>query len=99
MYKKLGCYKDKKDFGNQVIVYKSKHDYFVIIKDREEVVYYFVDNNIKKLYPMNSYMRKIGFIYCEESRFIDCFDVDLSLYGYFNCPEDLQKIIKNIIES
>ena len=99
MYKKLGCYKDKKNFGNQVIVYKSNKDYFVIIKDREEVVYYLVDDNINKLYPMNSYMKKIGFVYCEESNDLNCFDIDLSLYEHSNCPEYLQKIIKNMIDS
>lgn len=50
MYKKIGLYKDKKNFGNQVIVYKSKQDFFVVIKDREETVYYFVDDNLEKIY-------------------------------------------------
>lgn len=99
MYKKLGCYRDKRNFGNQVIVYKGKQDYFVIIKDREEIVYYFIDSNIKKLYPMNSYISKIGFVYSEEINIIESIDIDLSLYGHSNCPECLQKIIRNIIES
>lgn len=99
MYKKLGCYSDKRNFGNQVIVYKGKQDYFVIIKDREEIVYYFIDSNIKKLYPMNSYISKIGFVYSEEINIIESIDIDLSLYGHSNCPEYLQKIIRKIIES
>ena len=99
MYKKLGFYKDKKNFGNQVIVYKSKQDYFVVIKDREETVYYFVDDNLEKIYPMNSYITKIGFVFREEINVIDCINVNLSLYGHSNCPEYLRKIIQNIIKS
>ena len=98
MYKKLGCFKDKKNFGNQVMVYKGRQDYFVVIKDREELAYYFVDNNIEKLYPMNSYMKKIGFVYKEEIDNIDCIDIDLSIFGHSNCSKYLQKIIKSIIE-
>ncbi len=98
MYRKLGCYRDKKNFGNQVIVYKRSQDYLIIIKDRDEIVYYLVDNNIKKLYPINSYMNKIGFVYCEENE-IDGFDINLSLYGHSNCPEYLQKIIRKMIDS
>ena len=99
MYKKLGFYKDQKNFGNQVIVYKGKQDYFVVIKDREETVYYFVDDNLEKIYPMNSYITKIGFVFKEEINVIDCINVNLSLYGHSNCPEYLRKIIQNIIKS
>jgi len=99
MYKKLGFYKDKKNFSNQVIVYKSKQDYFVVIKDREETVYYFVDDNLEKIYPMNSYITKIGFVFREEINVIDCVNVNLSLYGHSNCPKYLRKIIQNIIKS
>ena len=99
MYKKLGFYKDKKNFGNQVIVYKGKQDYFVVIKDREETVYYFVDYNLEKIYPMNSYIAKIGFVFREEINVIDCINVNLSLYGHSNCPEYLRKIIQNIVKS
>lgn len=99
MYKKLGFYKDKKNFGNQVIVYKGIQDYFVVIKDREETVYYFVDDNLEKIYPMNSYFTKIGFFYREEINVIDCINVDLSLYGHSNCSKYLRKIIQNIIKS
>ena len=99
MYKKLGFYKDKKNFGNQVIVYKGKQDYFVVIKDREEIVYYFVDDNLEKIYPMNSYIKKTGFVYREENKVIDCINADLSLYGHSNCPKYLRKIIQNIIKS
>lgn len=99
MYKKLGCYIDKKNFGNKVIVYKGEQDYFIVIKDREEIVYYFVDNNIEKLYPMNSYMKNIKFAYNEEINDIDCISVSLSSYGYSNCTKHLKIIIKNIIAS
>lgn len=97
MYKKLGFYKDKKNFGNQVIVYKGRQDYFVVIKDREEIVYCFVDDNLEKLYPMNSYITKIGFVYSEEINVIDCINIDLSFYGHSNCPEYLREIIQNVI--
>ena len=52
---------DKKHFGNQVLVYKGKNKnediFFVIIKDREEIVYFLLDSNLEKMYPMNSYIR------------------------------------------
>lgn len=98
MYKKIGVYIDKKNFGSKIIVYKGSQDYFVVIKDREETVYYFVDDNLEKIYPMNSYAKKIGFIYRKEINLIDFTNIDLSLYGHFTCPEYLRKIIQNIIK-
>lgn len=47
---------------------------------------------------MNSYMKKIDFVYSEEIDIIEGIDVDLSLYGNSKCPEHLQKIIRNIIK-
>ena len=47
---------------------------------------------------MNSYIKKIGFVFREEINVIDCINVNLSLYGHSNCPEYLRKIIQNIIK-
>jgi hypothetical protein len=43
-------------------------------------------------------MKKIDFVYSEEIDIIEGIDVDLSLYGNSNCPEYLQKIIRNMIK-
>lgn len=102
MYEKIGYYKDKKNFGNQIVIYKGENNYLVIIKDRDEISYYFVDNNITNLYPMNSYMKKIGFIYdfnVFESQIKNCFDLELSKYGYSACPDHLKNLIKSINKS
>ena len=56
-------------------------------------------DNLEKIYPMNSYITKIGFVFREEINVIDCINVNLSLYGHSNCPKYLRKIIQNIIKS
>ena len=63
MYTKLGYYKDKKNFGNQIVLYGNDDNFLVIINDRGELSYFFVDSNIEKMYPVNSYMKKNGFDY------------------------------------
>ena len=96
MYTRIVLYKDKENFGNTVVVYKSSSNYLVIIKDRDEVSYYFLDKDINMMYPMNTYMKQIDFEYSFENidnqidRF---FDVDLSTYGHSICPEYLKKLI------
>lgn len=98
MYTRIVLYKDKENFGNTVVIYKSSSNYLVIIKDRDEISYYFLDKDMKKMYPMNTYMKQIDFEYSFENsndqidRF---FDVDLSKYGYSVCPEYLKKLIIN----
>lgn len=97
MYTKLGSYYDKLNFGNQVVVYKSDKNYFVVIKDREEVVFYFVDRDMKKIYPTNTYMKQIGFTFHHQEQ-IEDFNPDLSICGYSDCPENVRKIIKKMIK-
>ena len=98
MYKIIVYYKDKKNFGNQIIIYKSENNYLVIIDDRGEISYSFVDNDIKKCYPVNSYMKKIGFNYnikAIENNIEIYFDIDLSKYGHYVCPDYLKNLIQN----
>lgn len=97
MYIKSGCFEDKQNFGNQVIVYKGERGYFVVVKDREEVVYYFVDSDIRKMYPINSYIKQTGFSFHNQVKIMNSFNIDLSSWGYSDCPKHLQQIIKNII--
>lgn len=97
MYKKLIHFVDKKHFGNQILVYKSEINYLVIIKDRNEQSYFFLDNDLEFLYPVNSYMKKIEFDFefdhiNEELNYV--FDINLSQYGYLPCPEQLMNLIK-----
>ena len=96
MFIKIGVYLDKKHFGNRVIIYSGDKEYLLIIKDRDEIGYFFVDNTMNKIYPVNSYMRNIGFVCDTENPIeqIHPFDIDISTYGYYVCPEHLKKIIK-----
>ena len=96
MFIKIGVYLDKKHFGNRVIIYSGDKGYLLIIKDRDEIGYFFVDNTMNKIYPVNSYMRNIGFVCDTENPIeqIHPFDIDISTYGYYVCPEHLKKIIK-----
>ena len=61
MYTIIVLYKDEQNFGNTVVIYKSSSNYLVIIKDRDEVSYYFLDKDINMMYPMNTYMKQIDF--------------------------------------
>lgn len=96
MYTRIVLYKDEQNFGNTVVIYKSSLNYLVIIKEKDEVSYYFLDKDINMMYPMNTYMKQIDFEYSFENtddqldRF---FDVDLSKYGNSICPEYLKKLI------
>lgn len=97
MYKKTIHFVDKKHFGSQVLVYKSNTNYLIIIKNREEQSYFFLDNNLELLYPINSYMKKIGFNFNfehinEELNYV--FEINLSQYGCSVCPEWLLKLIR-----
>ena len=95
---------DKKHFGNQVLVYKGRNKkeyvYFVVIKDREEIVYFLVDSNLEKMYPVNSYIRslKIDVNLQSISEYLDIvFDIDLSKYGYSKCSDFIVKLISDNI--
>ena len=92
---------DKQHFGDQVIVYcgniRDDRVYFVIIKDRGEIAYFFVDNSLRRIYPVNSYIKSIGFELDinQTPNVIDIqFDIDLSRYGSSACPFFLSNLIK-----
>ena len=94
MYNRIYLFTDKKHFGNRVAIYKGENNYFVIVKDRDDKAYFFVDKEVGKMYPANSYIDKMmidfNFNYqqIEES-----FDIDLSKYGFSACPNWLKEII------
>ena len=48
----IKSYFDKKNFGNKVDIYKSEEGYIVIMWDRGEVSYAYVDQD-KKKYMIN----------------------------------------------
>ena len=105
MFQKIIHFVDEKHFGDQVIIYegeiKESKVYFTVIKDREEVVYFFVDENLKKMYPVNSYILSVGVdidIYNIPEYLDLIFDIDLSRYGYSKCSDFLVKLIQNNIQ-
>lgn len=98
---KILHYLDKKHFGNQVLVYwgkgKNGELYFVIMKDRDEVVYFFVDDRLEKMYPVNSYIEALGLeinIFDAPDNIDIQFEKDLSHIGYTKCPLFLSELIK-----
>ena len=95
MYTKIGLYLDNKHFGSKIVVYKGSKDYLLIIKDRDGLGYFFVNNEVNKIYPVNSYMEHIGFIYNIDipDEQLNTFDIDLSVWGYSSFPKYLKEII------
>ena len=97
MYKKVIQLKEKNFFGNQIAIFQSDDNYFVIMDDRGEIVYFFLDKNLQYLYPVNSYIKKIGYQY-EFEKPIETigfdFKIDLNQYGHSPCPEYLKEIVK-----
>ena len=104
MMRKILHFVDKQNFGNQVVVYtgKIRHNetYFVVMKDREEIVYSFLDNNLERLYPVDTYIASLGYKFDinELQDNIDVqFDIDLTRYGSSPCPVFLSELIKQNI--
>ncbi len=90
---KLFHFIDNKHFGNQVLVYKGKNTneeiYLLVIKDREEIVYYFVDKKLEHMYPINSYIDSLGItidLNNVPEKINVNFHFDLSNYGCFKLP-------------
>lgn len=101
---KILHYLDKKHFGNQVLVYRGKGKsgelYFVVMKDRDEIVYFFVDDRLEKMYPVNSYIEALGLeinIFDAPNEIDIQFDKDLSNWGSAKCPLFLSELIKQNI--
>ena len=104
MMRKILHFVDKRNFGNQVVVYtgKIRHNeiYFVVIQDREEIVYSFLDNNLERLYPVDTYIASLGYEFDinEVQDNLDVqFDIDLTRYGSSPCPAFLSELIKQNI--
>ena len=83
-------------FGAQVTVFRGEKNYFVIISDRDGVNYYFVDKELKCMYPVSSYMRKMGIVQVDASRdtLEFSFEIDLSNLGCATCPEWFIQLVK-----
>lgn len=103
MFVKIIYFIDKKHFGNQLLVYKGKIKddtvYFIVMQDRSETVYFFLDDNLKHLYPMNTYIKSLGINISFDNipkSISTYFDIDLSKYGYTDCPTFLSKLIQGI---
>ena len=95
---------DKKHFGDTVIVYRGSVRqstvYFTVVKDREETVYYLIDSKLEKMYPMLSYVNALGIHIAPNDipEYLDVtFDIDLSRYGWSQCPPFFAQLIRNSI--
>ena len=105
MFLKIIYFIDEKHFGDKTLVYKGKikddNIYFVVMQDRGETAYFFVYDNLNRLYPMNTYINSLGieitFDNIPECINID-FDIDLSKYGYSSCPQFLYGLIQNYVK-
>lgn len=93
---------DKKHFGNQVLVYEGKNKnedvYLAVIKDREEIVYFLLDSNLEKIYPINlySYFKKHEIPLHNLPEHLDiALDIDLSKLGYSKCSDFIVKLIRD----
>lgn len=97
MYRKLLEHTDKKNFGARTTIYHGDDNYFIILSDRDGETYWFLDLDMERLYPVNTYLKSIGFS-CDRNRlgkaFNDMFDVDLSKLGSSDCPKWLRDLIK-----
>lgn len=100
MFKKIIEFFDSKHFGDKVFVYQGKNCgaeiYLTIIKDREEIAYFIVDNTLTDLYPYNIEKDFPGFrfdIVKPPETIGLCLDIDLSRYGKSKCPEFIRKLI------
>ena len=71
---------DKKHFGDQTLIYKGfykeKDIYFVAITDRGEPSYFLVDSKLEKMYPVNSYIDRLG-IDIDFHNIQDCLNRDI----------------------
>ena len=98
---KITHFIDEKHFGDQVLVYKGHGKngelYFVIVKDRDEIAFFFIDEGLETMYPANSYIDSLG-IEIDMStapNHLDVdFDIDLSHYGGSKCPVFISELIK-----
>ena len=100
MFSKIVDFYDYKNFGNKVVVYKgdyySGHIFITVIKDREEIVYFIVDDTLSHMYPINqqNVLPNLEFNIKNPPLNIDVsLDIDLHKYGKSKCPQWLRKII------
>ena len=62
-------------------------------------IHFFLDDNLKRLYPMNTYIKSLGINISFDNipkSISTYFDIDLSKYGYSDCPTFLAKLIQGI---
>ena len=97
MFIKIFQHIEKKCFGDKFIVYQGKNRnesiYIAVVKDRDEIVNFIIDNELKYMYPcmvpefiidLNNPPENIDF----------CMDIDLTRYGKSRCPISYQKLIQ-----
>lgn len=97
MFKKVFESIDVKNFGNITQIYKSDNMYLVIVLDRGETAFYFVDVKMQYLYPVNTLFQSIHYKHSfkkDISTILIDDDIDLTKYGHTVCPS----IIRNMIQ-
>ena len=89
MFKKILYHLNKKHFGNQTLVYKGDYAqnviYFVAITDRGEPAYYFVDSNLEKMWPVNSYIDRLGISIGFHNIHINRSEISISFHNTQDC--------------
>ena len=101
MFKRIIYHYDKKHFGDKTVVYKGYYEqnviYFVAITDRGEPSYCFVDTNLVKMWPVDSYINRLGIDidFNNIPDYLDfTIDIDLSRYGHSECAYCFAKLIR-----
>ncbi len=94
MYRLIINHTDKKHFGCRNIVYCGKKDYLLVQKDRDDIAFFLVDHEMKKMYPINSLIKQAGILF-DIDDMPDCIDwtADVSMLGGSVCPRWLKALI------
>lgn len=96
MYKKIAAIKDDRIFDQQTAVYSNGDNYLIIICEKGENSYFFVDHDRERIYAANKYFKRNGIKYnIREPLFIidRDFDYDFKAGLYSPCPEYYKKLI------
>ncbi len=93
MYKRLLTYK-KMYF--EATVYHGEQNYFVVFREDNAMWYAFLDLELKKMYPADTFIKKLGFVY--EDHLIKNtlnyeFGFDFEKNGFSECPLWLKQLI------
>ena len=96
MYKKIASIKDDRIYDQPTAIYSNGDNYLIIICERGENSYFFVDHERERIYAANKYFKSRGIKFnLSEPLFIinRDFDYDFASGLYSPCPEYYKKLI------